>query len=131
MSTVEHLVSKLILPEKCDNAARELFRRKNDSKNSSSSMAFTNHYNNSRHQNYIDLWHIISTHTHPVRLDSSLQHPEFVPMRGFMSIHSSFFLTCSNAILFVLISQYKKQDTTIRVPSTFEPWSFKSPGAWK
>ena len=30
MSTIEHLVSELILPEKCDNAARELFRKKND-----------------------------------------------------------------------------------------------------
>lgn len=30
MSSIEHLVSELILPEKCDNAARELFRRKDD-----------------------------------------------------------------------------------------------------
>jgi CCR4-NOT transcription complex subunit 9 len=30
MLTIEHLVSELMLPEKCDNAARELFRRKND-----------------------------------------------------------------------------------------------------
>ena len=30
MSIVENLVSELMLPEKCDNAARELFKRKND-----------------------------------------------------------------------------------------------------
>lgn len=30
MLTIEHLVSKLMLPEKCNNTARELFRRKND-----------------------------------------------------------------------------------------------------